>query len=91
MPVVLEYLLIIIMLQVGATSVSVLRSMWQTFWLSENWESKGDVYDQLANSLMELENRFEDFIQKLKGAEWDTNQFNLKVPKEISIDDIDTF
>ncbi|XP_045794757.1 protein root UVB sensitive 5 isoform X1 [Trifolium pratense] len=77
--------------KVGATSVSVLRSIWQTFWLSENWEIKGNVYDQLANSLMELENRFDDFIQKLKAAEWDTQQLNLKVPKEISIDDINTF
>ncbi|XP_024625388.1 protein root UVB sensitive 5 isoform X2 [Medicago truncatula] len=76
--------------KVGATSVSVLRSIWQTFWLSENWESKGNVCDQLANSLMELENRFDDFIQKLKDAEWDTQQLNLKVPKEISIDDINT-
>src|ERR1044072_5416499 len=75
-------------LQVGASSVSVLRCVWETFWLSENWECKGNVCDQLANSLMELEDRFEDFIQKLKGAEWDTQQLNLKVPKEISIDDI---
>lgn len=81
----------IITLQVGATSLSVLRSIWQTFWLSENWESKGNVGDQLANSLMELEDRFDDFIQKLKGAKWDTQQLNLKVPKEISIDDINTF
>lgn len=77
--------------KVGATSVSVLRSIWQTFWLSENWERKGNVCDQLASSLMELENRFDDFIQKLKDAEWDTQQLNLKVPKEISIDDINTF
>jgi hypothetical protein len=81
----------IITLQVGATSLSVLRSIWQTFWLSENWEIKGNVYDQLANSIMELENSFDDFIQKLKAAEWDTQQLNLKVPKEISIDDINTF
>lgn len=81
----------IITLQVGATSLSVLRSIWQTFWLSENWESKGNVYDQLANSLMELEDRFDDFIQKLKSSKWDTQQLNLKVPKEISIDDINTF
>lgn len=81
----------VITLQVGATSISVLRSIWQTFWLSEYWESKGSVCEQLANSLIELENRFDDFIQKLKGAKWDTQQLNLKVPKEISIDDINTF
>ncbi|KAL5058171.1 hypothetical protein RYX36_029775 [Vicia faba] len=77
--------------KVGATSLSVLQSIWQTFWLSENWKSKGNVCDQLANSLMELEDRFDDFIQKLKGAKWDTQQLNLKVPKEVSIDDINIF
>ncbi|KAL2337041.1 hypothetical protein Fmac_011487 [Flemingia macrophylla] len=73
--------------KIGATSVSVLRSVWQAFWLTENWDSNVNVCDQIANSLMELEERFEDFIQKLKDAEWDTQQFNLKVPKAILIDD----
>jgi len=77
-------------LQVGATSVSVLRSVWQTFWLSENWDSDVNICDQIANSLMELEERFEDFIQKLKDAEWDTQQLNLKVPKNLFIDDGNT-
>lgn len=77
-----------IILQVGATSGSVLRSVWQTFWLSENWDGNGSVCDKLANSLMELEDRFEDFIQKLKEAGWDAQQIKLKVPTEISIDDI---
>ncbi|KAK7294689.1 hypothetical protein RJT34_17580 [Clitoria ternatea] len=83
----LEDLNFYISFKVGATSVSVLRSVWQTFWLSENWDSTGDVCDQLANSLKELEERFEDFIQKLKDVEWDTQQLNLKVPKDILIDD----
>ncbi|KAH1199302.1 Protein root UVB sensitive 5 [Glycine max] len=61
--------------------------VWQTFWLSENWDSNVNVCDQIANSLMELEERFEDFILKLKEAEWDTHQLNLKVPKEIFIDE----
>jgi len=74
-------------LQAGATSVSVLRSVWQTFWLSENWDSDANICDQIANSLMELEERFEDFIQKLNDAQWDTQQLNLKVPKNLFIDD----
>ncbi|WVZ05776.1 hypothetical protein V8G54_019122 [Vigna mungo] len=73
--------------KVGATSVSVLRSMWQTFWLNENWDSDVNICDQIANSLMQLEEKFEDFIQKLKDAEWDTQQLNLKVPKNLFIDD----
>ncbi|KAG5009991.1 hypothetical protein JHK87_018506 [Glycine soja] len=70
--------------KVGATNVSVLRSVWQSFWLSENWDSDDNVRDQIATSLMELEEKFEDFIQKLKDAEWDTQQFNLKVLVELS-------
>ncbi|CAJ1805420.1 unnamed protein product [Sphenostylis stenocarpa] len=73
--------------KVGATSVSVLRSVWQTFWLSENWDSNVNICDKIANSLMELEERFEDFIQKLTDAEWDTQQLNLKVPRNLFIDD----
>ncbi|XP_028770466.1 protein root UVB sensitive 5 [Neltuma alba] len=75
--------------KVGATSVSVLRSLWQAIWLSENWDGKGNVCHQLASSLMELKDKFEDFIQKLDEAGWDTQKFNLKVPRRISIDDID--
>ncbi|KAI4353316.1 hypothetical protein L6164_002275 [Bauhinia variegata] len=85
----LEDLSFLVSFKVGATSVSVLRSLWQTFWLCENWDSKANVCDQLANSLLELENRFEDFTHKLNDAGWDTQQLNLKVPKEISIDDIE--
>ncbi|XP_047148043.1 protein root UVB sensitive 5 isoform X2 [Vigna umbellata] len=73
--------------KIGATSVSVLRSVWQTFWLSENWDSDVNICDQIANSLLQLEEKFEDFIQKLKDAEWDTQQLNLKVPKNLFIDD----
>ncbi|KAH1086946.1 hypothetical protein GYH30_018456 [Glycine max] len=29
--------------KVGATNVSVLRSVWQSFWLSENWDSDDNV------------------------------------------------
>ncbi|MED6168655.1 Protein root UVB sensitive 5 [Stylosanthes scabra] len=77
--------------KVGAMSISVLQSVWQMFWLSENWDGEVSVCDQLANSLLQLEARFDDFIQKLKEAGWDAQQINLKVPTEISIDDINLF
>ena len=66
-----------------------MRSVWQTFWLSEKSDGKNNVCDQLASSLVELENRFEDFMRKLNEVGWDTQQLNLKVPKEILIDDSD--
>ncbi len=76
-----------ILLQVGATSVSVLRSVWQTYWLHENWDSSVNVFHQLAQSILQMEDRFEDFIQQLNRAGWDTLQMNLKVPKEITFDE----
>ncbi|KAK6120269.1 hypothetical protein DH2020_045960 [Rehmannia glutinosa] len=70
----------------GATSLSVLRSVWQSYWLHLNWnKSDDDVYKQLEQSLIELNDRFDDFWLQLEEAGWDTNQINLKVPKEISI------
>lgn len=76
-------------MQVGATSISVLRSLWQTYWLHENWNSLGNADDQLAHSLLELEDGFEDFMQQLHSNGWDTEQVNLKVPKEVAIDELD--
>lgn len=76
-----------ILLQVGATSMSVLRSVWQTYWLHENFISTNNILDQIKESLVKMEARFVDFIQQLDGAGWDTHQINLKVPKEITIDE----
>lgn len=75
-------------MQVGATSISVLRSVWQAYWLHENWNSSNNALEQLAQSRLEMEGRFEDFIQQLNGVGWDTHQINLKVPKEISLDEL---
>ncbi|KAF2306377.1 hypothetical protein GH714_017222 [Hevea brasiliensis] len=54
--------------KVGATSISVLRSVWQTYWLHENWESSVNVFDQLAQSLREMENRASDYPMEYDGA-----------------------
>ncbi|KAJ6331537.1 hypothetical protein OIU76_010003 [Salix suchowensis] len=79
--------------KVGATSMSVLRSVWQTYWLHKNWKSDDNPssdsdYDQLAQSLLEMEVKFEDFMQQLDAAGWDTSQINLKVPRKISIEEL---
>ncbi|KAK2656823.1 hypothetical protein Ddye_009875 [Dipteronia dyeriana] len=79
---------IFISFKVEATSVSVLRSVWQTYWLHEKSESVNDLFDNLSQSLLEMEDRFEDFLEQLDAAGWDTLQLNLKVPKEISIDEL---
>lgn len=68
--------------------MSVLRSVWQTYWLHENWDSSDNVFHQLAQSILQMEDRFEDFIQQLDRAGWDTLRLNLRVPVEITIDEL---
>lgn len=75
-------------LQVGASSISVLKSVLQSYWLHEKWNSSSDEFDQLALSLLEMENRFENFIQQLDMKGWDVEEINLKVPREISIEEL---
>ncbi|XP_058214489.1 protein root UVB sensitive 5 isoform X1 [Rhododendron vialii] len=74
--------------KVGATSQAVLRSVWQTYWLHLNYKSDADCYDQIGQSLAELEDRFQNFMEKLKVGGWDTQKISLKVPKEHSIEEI---
>ncbi|XP_022966620.1 protein root UVB sensitive 5 isoform X1 [Cucurbita maxima] len=72
--------------KVGASSMSVLRSIWQTYWLDKHWDSTEGVVDQLARSLSEMEDKFNDFMQLLEGGGWDTHQLSLKVPNNVLID-----
>lgn len=68
--------------KVGATSLSVLRSIWQSYWLQENWCGSDNILVQLEQSLLELEESFGDFTQQLKSSGWDLQKINLKVPKK---------
>ncbi|XP_019249180.1 PREDICTED: protein root UVB sensitive 5 isoform X2 [Nicotiana attenuata] len=72
----------------GATSLSVLRSVWQTYWLYQNWGWSDNVFDRLEQSLVELKHRFPDLLQQLIEAGWDANNLSLKVPKEMSIEEL---
>lgn len=83
---VLQWLLLNTSLQVGATSMSVLRSIWQTYWLDEHWHASASIMAQLARSLSEMEDKFNEFMQLLEGAGWNTHQLSLKVPNNVLID-----
>lgn len=72
----------------GATNTAMLRSVWQTFWLYQNWGWSDNVGDLLEQSLHKLEERFEHFLDQLETEGWDTKQLNLKVPKEVLINEI---
>ncbi|CAH1433000.1 unnamed protein product [Lactuca virosa] len=68
----------------GATSLSVLRSLWQTYWLYKNQEKQKDGFDDLKESLNELDDRFDNFLQQLRDVGWDIDQINLKTLGETS-------
>lgn len=76
------------LLQEGATSLSVLRSVWQTYWLYQNWGWSDNIFDRLEQSLVELKHKFPDLLQQLIEAGWNTNNLSLKVPKEMSIEEL---
>lgn len=66
----------------AATSMSVLRSLWQAHWLHQNQLKQVDVFAWLEESLAALEDGFANFIKQMEGAGWDQSQIFLKVPKE---------
>ncbi|TVU22001.1 hypothetical protein EJB05_31674, partial [Eragrostis curvula] len=66
----------------AATSMSVLRSLWQAHWLHRNLLRRDEVFSWLEESLDALEHGFTDFLIQMEGAGWDQNQIILKVPKE---------
>ncbi|XP_063948680.1 protein root UVB sensitive 5 [Daucus carota subsp. sativus] len=71
----------------GATSLTVLRSVWQTYWLYQNLADTDAYINKLEESLNVLSTRFENFLQQLKEAGWDINLLSLKVPKDIFIEE----
>ena len=68
--------------QESATSISVLRSLWQAHWLQKNLQNQDDVFSWLEDSILALEHGFTDFLEQMERAGWDQNQIILKVPKE---------
>ncbi|URE24553.1 hypothetical protein MUK42_05856 [Musa troglodytarum] len=79
---------ILVTFKVGATGLSVLRSLWQAHWLHKCQErTSNHVLSLLEESLLKLENGFDDFLRQLKGAGWDEQQIKLKVPKNLLFDE----
>ncbi|KAI3676253.1 hypothetical protein L1987_85856 [Smallanthus sonchifolius] len=75
----------------GATSLSVLRSVWQTYWLYKNQSRQENTFDQLRESLKELDHQFEKFLQQLKDVGWDINHINLRVCNDVLIEDFPVY
>ncbi|RLN25495.1 protein root UVB sensitive 5 isoform X1 [Panicum miliaceum] len=66
----------------SATSISVLRSLWQAHWLQKDLQNQDDIFSWLEDSILALEHGFTDFLEQMERAGWDQNQIILKVPKE---------
>ncbi|XP_047341359.1 protein root UVB sensitive 5 [Impatiens glandulifera] len=77
--------------KVGATGESVLRSVWQAYWLYHKTEieSYSIEIEKLEKSLLALEDGFRDFIVQLESAGWDIKKINLKIPKGFLIEELD--
>ncbi|MQL83880.1 hypothetical protein Taro_016372, partial [Colocasia esculenta] len=76
--------------KVGATGLSVLRSVWQAYWLHSHWGRGSDhALEKLEESLAALsgEGGFPDFLEKMERSGWDTNAIHLRVPKGPLLDD----
>ncbi|XP_072996153.1 protein root UVB sensitive 5 isoform X1 [Typha latifolia] len=73
----------------GASSLSVLRSLWQVYWLNENRERESEcVFSWLEESLLKLESGFIDFLEQFERAGWKKDQIKLKVPKELLFEEV---
>ncbi|WOL14951.1 protein root UVB sensitive 5 [Canna indica] len=74
--------------KMGATGLSVLRSLWQAHWLHNHQERKSThIFSLLEESLLKLEDGFNDFLRQLKEAGWDEKHIKLKVPMELLFDE----
>ncbi|CAA7406429.1 unnamed protein product [Spirodela intermedia] len=72
----------LVCLKIGATGLTLVRSLWQAYWLDSNWNSGSDcLLGKLEESLVELEADFDDFLMKMKRSGWDDDAINIKVPK----------
>ncbi|XP_020582720.1 protein root UVB sensitive 5-like [Phalaenopsis equestris] len=78
--------------KVGATSVSVLKSLWQVYWLHTYNEELGrdDILGWLSESLLKLEARFSVFLKQLEEAGWEREMIILKVPKHLVFEEGDS-
>ena len=89
----------ILVFQEGATSETILRSIWQAEWIMASIESQEDFLSSmhkkekasrlsnqmtiLAKSLCELESKYREFVCKMEEAGWDTSILVLRIPKDV--------
>eukprot|EP01018_Ginkgo_biloba_P033317 Gb_18644 [translate_table: standard] len=92
--------------KVGATGITVLRSIWQAYWLYVNGKLSNNrhqldqsslllqdksmdnsrcLVDLLMESLLKLNETFDDFLHQVENAGWDIKKVALKVPKKVII------
>ncbi|XP_020276291.1 protein root UVB sensitive 5 isoform X2 [Asparagus officinalis] len=76
--------------KVGATSLSVLKSLWHVHWLHENPNEEATcILSRLGESLQKLEKGFPEFLQQLERAGWKKHQIILNVPKNILFHEVE--
>ncbi|KAL9247023.1 hypothetical protein vseg_020494 [Gypsophila vaccaria] len=73
----------------GATGLTALQSVWQAYWLYEHWDNSEELSKALKRSLLSMQGRFDDFIQLLEDAGWNTRKVNINVSREPYIEQLD--
>ncbi|BBN16599.1 hypothetical protein MPTK1_7g07710 [Marchantia polymorpha subsp. ruderalis] len=70
-----------VLMKQGASSASILRSLWQAYWLfSRPSATSGNYIGRLRASLDALERNFASFKTELKASGWDADRIAIKVP-----------
>lgn len=78
--------------KVGATSLSVLKSLWHAHWLHEHPKEEADnVSSWLEKSLAKLEQGFHEFIEEFERSGWEKNKIILNVPRDILFHEVESY
>ncbi|KAK9716005.1 hypothetical protein RND81_06G205400 [Saponaria officinalis] len=75
--------------KVGATGLTALQSVWQAYWLYKHWGDSLELIKVLEGSLLSMEGQFDDFMERLEDAGWNTSKVNINVSKEPYIEQLD--
>ncbi|KAJ3693721.1 hypothetical protein LUZ60_009201 [Juncus effusus] len=78
----------------GASSIEVLRSVWQAYWLDKHklkeYTSISAIYSWIEESLLKLDEIFDEFFMILEESGWDKDLIIIKVPNQLVFEQYDS-
>ncbi|KAL3680290.1 hypothetical protein R1sor_023246 [Riccia sorocarpa] len=75
-----------VLLKEGASNISIVRSLWQAYWLFSNFSDSVSIHTEeetvsLRKSVDALHQNFPSFISELESSGWALSRIAIKVPK----------